>query len=416
MDAQPRACSERMLIFLVGAAQFVLIVDFMMVMPLGPDFARALNIPMSHLGWIGGAYTLAAALSGILSSTMLDRFDRRTALLVALSGVGFFTFLSGLAWNFESLVVSRFITGIFGGPCTALSYAIIADWFPPQKRGQAMGKVMGAFSAASVLGVPFGLEMARLGDWRMPFFVCATSAVLVLVMVYYKLPSFREHIGQEVRVKSFVMLKGLLTNWIHIGVFTLVGIGTFASFLIIPNLASYAQFNMGLPREYLGLMYVVAGVASFVVLRVAGKMADKRGAAIVSLIGSMVLIVDFYFGFISPEVHLPVLAIYVLFMIGMSMRNVSNSTLAAKVPKPAQRAGFLALNSCVSQLFAALGAFTASLILVEGESHALIGMDHVAMISAALIVLIGPIMFWVEHHITRRDAAKVMVATLEQLP
>lgn len=413
MNASPRTCSERMLLFLVGAAQFVLIVDFMMVMPLGPDFAKALTIPMSHLGWIGGSYTLAAALSGILSAVMLDRFDRRTALLVSLSGVGVFTFLSGIAWNFETLVATRFITGIFGGPSTALCYAMIADWFPPEKRGHAMGKVMGAFSIASIIGVPFGLEMARIGSWRLPFFITAITAIVVVVLVYRTLPSFRDHIGQEVRVKNFTLLKNLLNNRIHLGVFTLVALGTFASFLIIPNLASYAQFNLGLPREYLGLMYVAAGVISFFVLRVMGKLADRKGAATVCLIGSAVLVVDFYFGFISEQVHLPVLAIYVLFMAGMSMRNVSNSTLAAKVPKPGTRAGFLALNSCVSQLFAALGAFTASVMLLEGEGGALIHMNHVAMISAGLTLLLPPLMFWVERHITRRDKATALALSME---
>ena len=56
--------SERQLVFLVGAVQFVNVLDFMMVMPLGPDFARALDIPVSRLGLVGGVYTAAAAVSG----------------------------------------------------------------------------------------------------------------------------------------------------------------------------------------------------------------------------------------------------------------------------------------------------------------------------------------------------------------
>jgi hypothetical protein len=52
--------SEQTVVFLIGAVQFVNILDFVMVMPMGPDFAAALHIPSSSLGYIGGAYTAAA--------------------------------------------------------------------------------------------------------------------------------------------------------------------------------------------------------------------------------------------------------------------------------------------------------------------------------------------------------------------
>ena len=76
--ADPRtAVSERVIVLLIGAVQFVNILDFVMVMPMGPDFAVALHIPSSKLGWIGGAYTAAAAVSGLVGSLFLDRFDAR---------------------------------------------------------------------------------------------------------------------------------------------------------------------------------------------------------------------------------------------------------------------------------------------------------------------------------------------------
>src|SRR4029450_1781900 len=82
-----RAPSEGWIVFLVGAVQFINIWDFVMVMPLGPDFARALGIPLSRLGLLGGACPAAAALPGMAGSTFLDRFDRRPALAVAMTGL-----------------------------------------------------------------------------------------------------------------------------------------------------------------------------------------------------------------------------------------------------------------------------------------------------------------------------------------
>src|SRR5207248_11543468 len=86
---------ELAVVLLMGAVQFVNILDFVMVMPMGPDFAAALHIPASKLGWIGGAYTAAAAVSGLVGSLFLDRFDRRKALGLALLGLSLGTAAGG---------------------------------------------------------------------------------------------------------------------------------------------------------------------------------------------------------------------------------------------------------------------------------------------------------------------------------
>src|SRR6188768_1764270 len=101
--------SERVLIFLVAAVQFVNVLDFMMVMPLGPDFAAALGIPTSHLGYIGGSYTAAAAIAGMFASMFLDRFDRRKALAVTMFGLVCGTVAGGFATGLHSLMAARIL-------------------------------------------------------------------------------------------------------------------------------------------------------------------------------------------------------------------------------------------------------------------------------------------------------------------
>src|SRR6185369_10529728 len=120
-DERPAAAgdvprSERLIVFLVGAVQFVNILDFMMVMPLGPDFARALGIHTSNLGIVGGSYTAAAAIAGLVGALFLDRFDRRKALAVAMLGLVTGTAAGGFAVDLRSLVAARVLAGAFGGP------------------------------------------------------------------------------------------------------------------------------------------------------------------------------------------------------------------------------------------------------------------------------------------------------------
>src|SRR5438552_4056436 len=183
--------SERKIIVLLAAVSFVNILDFMMVMPLGPDFAGALGIPTSRLGVIGGSYTAAAAVAGLLGSLFLDRFDRRKALALAMLGLVTGTAVGGLARGFGTLVAARALAGMFGGPATSVGLSILADVVPPERRGKAMGAVMGAFSAASVLGVPAGLELARHGSWRTPFFAVAGLGLLVVGCAIFFMPRLR---------------------------------------------------------------------------------------------------------------------------------------------------------------------------------------------------------------------------------
>src|SRR5438874_11923774 len=193
----PLTARERTVVLLVAAVQFVNILDFVMVMPMGPDFAAALGIPSSRLGLIGGSYTAAAAVSGLAGSFFLDRFDRRPALFLAMLGLVAGTALGGFATGMPSLMAARLLAGFFGGPATSLSFSIIADVVPPQRRGTAMGIVMGAFSVASVLGVPVGLELARHLGWQAPFLAVAGLGAAIALGAVFLLPPLRGHLAQR---------------------------------------------------------------------------------------------------------------------------------------------------------------------------------------------------------------------------
>ncbi|MCA2981090.1 MAG: MFS transporter, partial [Myxococcaceae bacterium] len=167
-------------VLVVAALQFVNILDFVIVMPIGPRLSTALGFPASHLPWMNGSYTATASLAGLLGALFLDRFDRRKAVGVAVAGLTVGTALCGFAGDFTTLLMARSVAGAFGGPATSLCFAIIADTIPPQSRGKAMGTVMGAFSVASVFGVPAGLWLAEHVGWRAPFFVVAGLGAAVM--------------------------------------------------------------------------------------------------------------------------------------------------------------------------------------------------------------------------------------------
>src|SRR5262245_27069259 len=107
------AINETTLIWIVGLIQFVGILDFMMVMPLGPDFATALNIPTHNIGLVGAAYTFAAAFSGFVAALFLDHVARKRALLVCLGGLVIATLAGAWVWDQASMIAVRLLAGVF---------------------------------------------------------------------------------------------------------------------------------------------------------------------------------------------------------------------------------------------------------------------------------------------------------------
>jgi predicted MFS family arabinose efflux permease len=399
----PATLSERKLLFLIGSVQFFNVLDFMMVMPLGPDFARALGIPAARIGVVGGVYTAAAAIAGVIGALFLDRFDRRKALAWALSGLVLGTALGGFAWNFPSLVAARVLAGAFGGPATALALAIVADVVPIERRGRALGAVMGAFSIASVLGVPAGLELARLGNWQTPFFAVAALGALVTALVIASLPPFRQHVAiSGARQAGFRDLLRKPTVWIALSSTALALAGNFA---LIPNLSAYVQINLGYPRDRLGLLYLAGGICTFLTLRLAGRLADRVGPARAAAVGSLLFVGVLFVGFIRPLSSLPVLVLFVGFMVTSSFRFVPMQALSSRVPEPAERARYMSLQSCVQHLASALGAMLASQWLVTRPDGGLSGIEGVASATAVLALFVPLLMFAVEARVRRRELA-----------
>jgi len=399
--SSPRVVSERAVVFLIGAVQFVNILDFVMVMPLGPDFAAGLGIATSHIGTIGAAYTAAGCVAGVAGSYFLDRFDRRKALAVAMLGLVVATAAGGFATGLTSLLVARALAGLFGGPATSLSMSIVADLIPAERRGRAMGAVMGAFSVASVLGIPLALKLAGWAGWRMPFFAVAALGLLLVAGAIFYLPPMRGHLERQ--KGPAVSVRQLFTRTDVLLSYAMTSLLNVAGFVIIPNISGYVQHNLGYPRDELELIYFVGGLVSFVTLRAAGKAVDALGSFRVGTVGSVMFIGTLYISFIHLPAGVPLVAVFACFFLSNGVRNIAYSTLTSRVPEQAIRARFMSFQSAVQHLGAAAGAFLSSQMLTDLPGGQLGGMNRVVLVSMAL-TLVAPVLFFlVERRVLARD-------------
>lgn len=403
----PRLSEDRLLL-LLGAVQFINVVDFVMVLPLGPDFARALAIPTHQLGLVAGSYTASAAIAGLIASTFLDRFDRRRALLLAMLGLVTGTAAGGFATGLDSMLLARVLAGMFGGPATSLAMSILSDAIPPERRGRALGKVMGAFSVASVVGVPAGLELARLGGWRLPFFVIAALGVAVAIGVWALTPPMRGHLrgsaGLSEPVRPLLVFLSERTVLL-----SLLGtaVAMAGSFSIISNLSAFVQLNLGYPRERLGLLYMAGGCVSFFSMRLAGRAVDRFGAPRVVTAGTLLVVLVIGLGFLPERSLLPVVGIFVGFMLANSTRIVALNTLTTRVPGPADRARFMSLQSAVQHLSTSAGAGLSSWVLHERADLRLDGMPTLAVFAMAMSAALPPVVLLLSRRVRARDAARI---------
>lgn len=408
--------SERAIVLLVAGVQFVNILDFMMVMPMGPDFSLALGIPLSRLGLIGGSYTLAAMISGVVSSHFLDRYDRRPALTSAIFGLALATAMGGLAQGFGGLLAARVLAGAFGGPATSLALSIVTDVVPVERRGKAMGTVMAAFAVASVLGVPAGLELALRGGWRFPFFAVGLLGLVAAGFAWVLLPSMRAHVrptarsfdggyrdgGRELPDPEPGAIALLRRPTVQLS-YAMSATAMMGGFVLIPNITPYLIQNLGYPRGHLGSLYLFGGVCSFIALPIAGRLVDRLGGVRVAAPATLLVSWVIFEGFVRSPPWIPVVLVFILWMGAMGFRNVAMQTVTSRVPSPRERARFMSLQSAVQHGASSAGAMLSTLMLTESADHRIVGMPRVASLTIALFLAL-PALLWVLERRVRGES------------
>jgi len=254
--------NERLLLLVLAAIQFTAIVDFLIILPLGPQYMRVFHINPGQFGLIVSAYAISAGVSGVATGYVLDRFDRKRALLVLYLGFAIGTLFCALAPTYQLLVAARVVAGAFGGVAGALILAIIGDVVPEERRGAAMGLVMSSFSVASICGVPIGLVLASTLSWHLPFFVLAILSFVVLAASVRVLPPLRGHLHHGAGQHPVARMLAVLAHTDHQMAFLFMALLSVTGFIIFPNIANFMVMNVGLTEKQLPLIYLAGGLAT----------------------------------------------------------------------------------------------------------------------------------------------------------
>jgi predicted MFS family arabinose efflux permease len=368
--------TERLIITILFFVQFTHMVDFVVMMPLGPKLVRSFALTPSQFSYVISSYAFSAAIMGIISSFFIDNYDRKKVLVIFYTGFLFANIFCALSVNYFMLVFSRILAGGFGGVLAGLTFSIIGDVVPEIRRGKAMGIVMSAFGTASVIGIPAGLYLADHFDWHSPFWLISVLSLIVIIVTAIKMPPITGHIKLQRFKKSeeFSKIINLFYNKNCRIAFALSTAYIISGFLIIPFISQYLVRNVKILESQLSLTYFFGGLFTFFTSRYIGVLADKYGKhKMVYILGPLSLI-PIYLMTNLPETSLTVvLIISTIFFILISGRFIPVMAIITSSVSKADRGAFMGINSSIQQMAMGLASVAAGLII---QYNATGEMDH----------------------------------------
>lgn len=380
---------ERLLLVILACVNFTHIMDFMIMMPLGPQLMKLFDITPQQFGFAVSSYSLTAGVSGFISAFFVDKFDRKQTLLFAYIGFVVGTFACAFAPTYLLLVGARILAGLFGGMIGAQVLSIVADSVPYERRASAMGIVMMAFSMASVLGVPAGLWLASMYSWHAPFMVVGSIGLVVILLIYFLVPPITGHLQKAVQNHSpFHVLTDIWAAPNQRKALTLSAVLMIGHFSIIPFLAPSLVGNAAFSQDHIFLIYLVGGALTFFTSPMVGKIADKRGKYPVFVLFALLSLIPVWL--ITNLWPMPlwiVLAISSLFFIFINGRMIPVQAMVSGVVPPEQRGGFMSINSSIQQLSSGVAANLGGLIVVKTIDGHLEHYNWVGYISIILVLL-----------------------------
>jgi DHA1 family inner membrane transport protein len=391
---------ERRILFLLAGMNFTHILDFMIMMPLSNYLISDLGITPFQFSLLVAAYSISAFFSGLAIATFIDRFDRKKPLLIAYTGFLLGTVACGFAPSFILLLTARIIAGLFGGIIGAQVFAIVGDMFTYERRGRAMGIVMGGFAAASILGVPLSLYVTNLfkHNWHLPFLLIGGVAMILIPLVIRTIPHMTAHIKEPEEDESlFTALIKTAKIPIQRAALTFSGLLMMGHFLIIPFINPYLEFNKGFSRDEIPSIYLVGGIGSLIAALYLGKVSDKKGK--LSIFTISVLLSLFMVIIITrlPNVAFPVVLIFfAIWFVVATGRIVTAQAMITEVVQPEQRGSFMSINGSIQQLGSGVAALCAGAIVHEEKTGKIANYEWVGYLSIAVLVfslLFGRIIF-----------------------
>ena len=389
-----------LIIALLAILQFIIILDFMVLSPLGAILIPTLKITPAQFGLVVSAYAFSAGASGLLAAGFADRFDRKKFLIFFFGGFLIGTLLCAIAPTYELLLAARIVTGIFGGVIGSVTFAIITDLFKLEVRGRVMGFVQVAFGASQVLGLPIGLMLANQFDWHAPFWMIVIFGVFVGLVILVYMKPVTEHLIANEKQNAFRHFSNNLSNSLYLRAFVSTILLATGGFMLMPFGSAFSTNNLGLTLAQLPLLYLVTGIFGIALGPLIGKLSDTMGRFQLFAIGSIVSII-----MVAIYTRLGVTPLWICIVLniilfaGINARMISSSTLISAIPSLPDRGAFMSINSSIQQISGGVASFVAGLIVIQAPSGILERYDLLGYVVIGSMIIATGMIYWLDNFV-----------------
>jgi predicted MFS family arabinose efflux permease len=406
---------QKYIVAILSVLQFTVVLDFMVLSPLGAILLKELSITTTQFGLVVSAYAFSAGIAGLLAAGFADKFDRKKLLLFFYSGFVLGTFLCGIAPNYHFLLMARIVTGIFGGVIGSISFAIITDIFPMEMRGRVMGFVQMGFAMSQVMGIPIGLYLANIFGWHAPFLMIVGLSILIGIALVVYVKPVTEHLKIQKQGNAFQHLGSIVTRPAYLRAFMATTLLATGGFMLMPFGSAFGVHNLGIAITELPGLYMVTGFAMLIFSPLMGRLSDKIGKFRMFVFGSVITcIMTLIYCNLGVTPLWLIMVLNILLFVGITGRMISASAMMTAVPEPQDRGAFMGVNSSIQQISGGFASLVAGIIVKETSTGYLENYPILGNVVVVAVILTVFLMYRIHKSISATSSPASAIPPLSK--
>ncbi|MBB6459717.1 MFS transporter [Flammeovirga kamogawensis] len=389
--------NEKVTLYMLAAVSFTNILDFIVLMPLGHVLQETFEMTPVMWSAVVSSYTLAAAVSGLISIFIIDRFERKRMFLTIYAFFTIGTLLCSIAPTYHFLLLARLFTGVFGGLINAALFTIVGDMLPEEKRGTGIGILMTGFAVSSAIGVPIGLYLGVEIDWHAPFLIIGCIASVLWIVCYKRLPTMNAHLEHRKdpneNIKLLAPFTELLSNKRQQQGLLALGFVFFGHFLLIPFFSPYMVNNIGFEDSQLTWIYLCGGICTMYFSPRIGVWSDKYGKYLVFTIISCITVLPTLVLTNTPTMSIPFVLVFSSLFFICGARSIPANALLLGTSNPKKRGSFMSVRSSVQNLSQGLASFASGYIIYQDPTTGVFQHYNRIGIISVIATMLGVFLF-----------------------
>ncbi|AAU18073.1 multidrug resistance protein [Bacillus cereus E33L] len=377
------------MIRILAIVAFFVGLDSLLVAPLLPVITETISIPDGSGGLLITIYALCYGITAPVFGMMSDRVGRKRMIIIGFIIFSISTFCTGLAKNFEILLLFRGLTGLSGAMIMPSIFALVGDKVTYESRGKAMGTIMGAMIGSTVIGVPIGAFLSEIGNWQWTFYSIGLLTLFLTLLINHILRNEKERDDVHVSLTETVdaPLKMTVVNISVLFALLATFLWTIGLHGMFSYIGVYYENNFGISVGKIGIVIFLAGVGSVAGNILGGKLADKIGKKNVIVIASIVSSISVMLFSLSTGNLVIAIIVHIIWSLFIGFGQASLTALISEL-KPAVRGTVMALNSSAMYIGMTIASGVASLAISNGFPFSSLGT-----ICAIASLLVLPIIF-----------------------